>query len=87
MGLKVHIYHNNILYSTPAEVPRILKGNHDSTSAEHLGISRMYDKLKTLSWWKNMRQDIENYVKSCKSCQVNKPLRQTNAKIIECIRL
>lgn len=77
-GIKIHIYHNNILFPTPLEVPHILKDNHDSPSAGHPGISRMYERLKTLYWWKNMRQDIENYVKSCKSCQINKPLRGTN---------
>lgn len=77
-GVKIHIYHNNILFPTPAEIPRILKDNHDSPSAGHPGVSRMYDRLKSQYWWKNMRQDIERYVKNCKSCQVNKPLRQTN---------
>lgn len=77
-GIKIHIYHNNILFPTPVEVPRILKENHDTPSAGHPGITRMYDRLKQLYWWKNMRQDIESYVKSCKSCQINKPLRSSN---------
>lgn len=77
-GIKIHVYHNNISFPTPSEVPHILRDNHDPPSAGHPGMSRMYDRLKALYWWKGMRQDIENYVKNCKSCQINKPLRQTN---------
>ena len=77
-GIKVHIYHNSIKFPTPDEVQQILKENHDPPSAGHPGMSRMLDRIKTNFWWKNMRQDIEDYVKNCRSCQINKPLRQTN---------
>lgn len=77
-GIKVNIYHNSIKFPTPDEVKQILKDNHDSPSAGHPGISRMLDRIKPQFWWKNMRQDIEDYVKNCRSCQINKPLRQTN---------
>lgn len=77
-NLKVHIHHNNIYFPTPDEVKKILRDNHDSPSAGHPGIARMLERIKSQYWWKNMRSDIENYVKGCKSCQVNKPLRGTN---------
>ncbi|CAG5041301.1 unnamed protein product [Parnassius apollo] len=77
-NIKIHIYRNQIIYPTPAEVPQILKENHDSTIAGHPGIKRMLNRLKDLYFWKNMRSDIESYVKNCKLCQVNKPLRSCN---------
>ncbi|XP_049866081.1 uncharacterized protein LOC126366827 [Pectinophora gossypiella] len=77
-GIKVNIYRNSILYPTPSEVKNILKENHDSVSAGHPGVSRMFDRIKSQYWWKNMRQDIDDYVKKCRSCQINKPLRQVN---------
>lgn len=76
--IKVNIYHNNIQYPTPSEIKKILRDHHDSTTAGHPGVARMLGRIKELYWWKNMRQDIENYVKNCKSCQINKPLRQVN---------
>lgn len=77
-GIKINIDKNSILFPTPDEIKKILKDNHDSPTAGHPGISRMFDRLKTQYWWQTMRRDIENYVKSCKSCQINKPLRQCN---------
>lgn len=77
-GIKVNIYHDSISYPTPDEVKQILKEHHDSPSAGHPGTTRMIDRIKSMYWWKSMRQDIEDYVKNCRSCQINKPLRQTN---------
>lgn len=77
-NIKINIYRNSIRYPTPDEVKRILRDNHDSPLAGHPGISRMFDRIKTQFWWRNMRQDIEDYVKNCRSCQINKPLRKIN---------
>lgn len=77
-NIKVHIYKNQIRYPTPAEVPNILKENHGTTIAGHPGISRMYNRIKASYYWKSMRSDIERFVKDCKLCQVNKPLRASN---------
>ncbi|XP_063895318.1 uncharacterized protein LOC135118122 [Helicoverpa armigera] len=77
-GIKVNIYRNSILFPTPEEVKKILRDNHDLPTAGHPGVSRMFERIKSMYWWKNMRQDIEDYVKNCKSCQINKPLRQIN---------
>ncbi len=38
----------------------------------HPGFTRMYNALKQLFWWKSIRKDIEDFVKSCHVCQVNK---------------
>lgn len=77
-NIKVHIYRNQILYPTPAEVQNILKENHGTTIAGHPGIKRMYSRIKASYYWKTMRSDIERFVKDCKLCQINKPLRASN---------
>lgn len=77
-NIKIHIYKNQIRYPNPAEVPNILQENHGTTVAGHPGFKRMYNRIKTSYYWKNMRSDIERFVKNCKLCQVNKPLRGTN---------
>lgn len=82
-NLKIHIYKNQMIYPTPAEIPKILKENHDSPIAGHPGINRMFSRIKQTYYWKSMRADIERYVKSCKLCQVNKPLRSCNKAPME----
>lgn len=77
-NIKVHIYHNNIIYSSMSEIPQILKNNHDLPIAGHLGNNIMLNRIKEKYYWKNMRSDIENYVKKCSSCQTNKALRKAN---------
>lgn len=77
-NIKIHIYHNNIIYPSLSEIPKILKENHDIPIAGHLGSARMFSRIKERFSWKNMRSDIENYIKQCPSCQTNKALRQIN---------
>lgn len=82
-NIKIHIYKNQMIYPTPVEVPQILKENHDSTIAGHPGSKRMYNRIKAAYYWKGMRSDIEDYVKKCRLCQVNKPLRKSNKAPME----
>lgn len=77
-NIRIHIYKNQILFPTTAEIPNILKENHGTTIAGHPGTKRMYDRIKASYYWKSMRSDIERFVKDCKLCQVNKPLRTSN---------
>ncbi|XP_045456466.1 uncharacterized protein LOC123666419 [Melitaea cinxia] len=77
-NITVNIHHNTIIYPVPTEIAKILKENHDIPIAGHLGSNRMYNRIKERYYWKNMRADIENYVKSCKLCQSNKALRKIN---------
>jgi hypothetical protein len=38
-------------------------------------MNKAFQAIKSKYIWPNMRQDIEEYVKQCKSCQVNKTLK------------
>ena len=53
----------------------ILKENHDSTLGGHRGMNKTYEAIKSHYTWPNMKQEIEEYVKRCEKCQVNKRLR------------
>ena len=39
---------------------------------QHPGHSRLEETLRVAMYWKNLRKDVQYYVKTCKSCQVNK---------------
>jgi len=77
-GIQIYIYRNKIYYPSPSEIQKILRENHDIPVAGHLGSNRMYNKIREQYFWKNMRSEIENYVKNCTSCQTNKALRKIN---------
>ena len=40
----------------------------------HRGMNKTYRAIRAQYYWPNMKQEIEAYVKHCKSCQVNKVL-------------
>lgn len=50
----------------------IIKSCHDEVIAAHQGIARTIEKIKGIFWWEGMVKDIENYVRTCESCQRNK---------------
>ncbi len=39
---------------------------------QHPGHSRLEETIKSMIYWKGMRNTIRRYIKSCRSCQVNK---------------
>ena len=45
---------------------------HDSMFSGHMGKDKTIQTVKRLFWWKNMAQDITEYVKSCHTCQITK---------------
>lgn len=77
-SIQINIYRNKVYYPSPTEVQKILRENHDIPVAGHLGSSRMFNKIHEQYYWKNMRSEIENYVKNCNQCQTKKALRKIN---------
>jgi hypothetical protein len=79
---------NNVLYrrhpgdnrryviALPAQLKsKILQDFHDDPmTGGHLFADKTYSKIKDTYYWKNMRKDIEQYVKTCDSCQRRKTL-------------
>ena len=50
---------------------QILYEYNDATVGGHRGMNRTLRAIKAKYSWPNMRKDVENYVKQCRSCQVN----------------
>ncbi len=46
---------------------------------QHPGHSRLKETMRSMIYWKGMRNTIWKYVKSCRSCQVNKRHSSTQA--------
>lgn len=50
----------------------MLYAYHDTPLGGHFGVSKTYIKIKEHFDWKNIKQDVENYVNNCIKCQLNK---------------
>jgi hypothetical protein len=53
---------------------QILYEYHDAPLGGHRGMNKTYNAIKTKFFWPNMKKEIEEYVRKCKSCQTNKLL-------------
>lgn len=49
------------------------KYHNDPLYGGHCGRNRLYAKLKSTYYWKNMTKYVADFVKNCTSCQLNKP--------------
>ncbi|GJY07554.1 putative reverse transcriptase domain-containing protein [Tanacetum coccineum] len=47
----------------------IMHESHKSKYSIHLGADKMYQDLKLLYWWPNMKDDIAMYVSKCLTCE------------------
>ena len=45
---------------------------HDSITAGHLGVAKVYNKIQNKYFWSRMKDSIQLYVKTCISCQKKK---------------
>lgn len=54
---------------------QILYEFHDAPIGGHKGMNKTYRAIKSRYTWPNMRQEIEEYVKKCRSCKLNKVLK------------
>ncbi|KAH0776811.1 hypothetical protein KY290_008222 [Solanum tuberosum] len=43
--------------------------SHGSRYSIHLGVTKMYQDLKRLYWWPDMKKDITEFVAKCQNCQ------------------
>jgi hypothetical protein len=53
---------------------QILYEYHDAPLGGHRGMNKTYQSIKSNFSWPNMKKEIEEYIKACKKCQVNKLL-------------
>lgn len=81
--LQLILYRPRLHVHTAADVMAILYENHDAPTAGHPGQRRMYKKLRREYTWKDMKKNIADYVKNCKSCKLNKVTRHTKQPMLK----
>lgn len=81
--IKVVMYLDIVVNPSEEQIPEILKECHDSPLSGHCGYHRMFKRIRETYSWPKMRQDIQEYIKKCKSCQLNKTSRRRNKAPME----
>ena len=63
---------------TPPEADRqkIIQECHDSVVGGYKGETETFDRIRERFYWKGMREEIREYVRTCDSCQRKKLVRQ-----------
>ncbi|KAL7286452.1 hypothetical protein TKK_0019398 [Trichogramma kaykai] len=73
--IKATLYLNNLPVPPVENRFQLIKEYHESSSAGHRGINTTYNRLACDYYWRNMRQDVEAFVKRCECCQTEKLIR------------
>ncbi|XP_076385682.1 uncharacterized protein LOC143264081 [Megachile rotundata] len=56
----------------------IIQENHTTPTGGHKGIRKTYHRVRDNYYWKNMKKDIADFIKTCIDCQRNKLVRVKN---------
>src|SRR3989440_2638265 len=51
------------------EIDSVIFMTHNHPTGGHFGKDATYNKINTRFWWKGMYKDIEEYIRTCDSCQ------------------
>nr|GEX29604.1 putative reverse transcriptase domain-containing protein [Tanacetum cinerariifolium] len=61
----------------------IMHESHKSKYYIHPGSEKMYQEMKKLYWWPNMKADITTYVRKCLTCAKVKAKHQRPSRLLE----
>ncbi|KAL0556809.1 hypothetical protein IC582_005326 [Cucumis melo] len=61
----------------------LLSEAHSSPFSMHSGSTKMYQDLKRVYWWRNMKREVEKFVSRCLVCQQVKAPRQKPAGLLQ----
>jgi hypothetical protein len=53
---------------------------HDNPIGGHLGMNRTYDRVKLFTSWPGIKQELEEYIRRCETCEKNK-ITQNKTKL------
>ena len=60
------------------QVILLLQVLHDSPTAGHAGVNKIFQVVQQRYYWPQMFEDIRNYVKTCDDCQRRGGLQKNN---------
>ncbi|KAL4028406.1 hypothetical protein IC575_011602 [Cucumis melo] len=69
--------------SDSAVKKELLSEAHSSPFSMHPGSTKMYQDLKRVYWWRNMKREVAEFVSKCLVCQQVKAPRQKQAGLLQ----
>ncbi|KAL0534776.1 hypothetical protein IC582_029069 [Cucumis melo] len=69
--------------SDSAVKTELLSQAHNSSFSMHPGSTKMYQDLKRVYWWRNMKREVAEFVSRCLVCQQVKAPRQKPAGLLQ----
>jgi len=60
----------------------IIQEHHDTVLAGHPGQAKTFDLLDRKYYWKEMRNDVDQYVRNCHSCQRSRSSRHSTFDVV-----
>ena len=59
----------------PAERGNVIREFHSSLTGGHKGVTKTYRRVRERFYWSDMRRDIQDFIRACQSCQLQKLVR------------
>jgi len=69
------LYRRNLLWIPEGLIQKVMKSEHDTKVAGHMGQDKTIELIRRNFWWPKMNQGIIDFVRSCPECQQNKVSR------------
>ncbi|PIK62382.1 Retrotransposable element Tf2 protein type 2 [Apostichopus japonicus] len=66
--------HSNKVVVPGELVVEVIAHHHCTPTSPHLGMRKTISKIREKFYWKNLKSDVETFVKKCRQCQLSKPM-------------
>ena len=75
-GIVINVCTNEIKVPSINDRCKIIEECHSSTTGGHLGIAKTYHRIRDRFYWEGIKLDVQEFVRSCESCQKTKLTRR-----------
>jgi transposase InsO family protein len=73
--INITICQNLVDNPIPIEREKLILENHASAYGGHKGVTKTFNRLRPHYFWSTMKQDIQEFIKKCRECQLKKLTR------------
>ena len=61
----------------------VVRSFHAPAYAGHFGVNKTFKLVARHFWWPGMRKEVTQFVRTCDSCQRNKPSNQAQGGLLQ----
>lgn len=73
--INITVCRNEIVIPPPDKRLEIIKEKHASAVGGHKGVTKTYNRIRQKYCWNKMKQDVQEYIRACRQCQIRKLTR------------